>query len=67
MTDAADANDDGSLDVTDAIFSLSYQFLDGDEIPEPSVPAPWPVDLRAACGLDRTPGELMCEGFNACL
>ena len=46
--DAADANDDGSIDIADAIYLLSYLFGGGDQ-PPPPFPDP---------GIDPTPDTL---------
>lgn len=55
--DAADSNDDGTVGVSDAIFTLIYLFDDGV-----GIPAPGP----RTCGTDGTPDELGCEAFAAC-
>ena len=55
--DAADANDDGRLDVSDAIASLAYQFLGNVEIA-----APGPL----ICGPDPSSDSLLCESFPPC-
>jgi hypothetical protein len=47
---AADANDDGNVNLTDALFLLDFLFRAG-----PSVAAP-----RGACGTDPTPDSLGC-------
>ena len=49
--DACDANDDGTLDISDGIYSLSALFVEG-----PSPGAPYPL-----CGFDPTPDNLICE------
>ncbi|MCA8962711.1 MAG: hypothetical protein KDC38_19445, partial [Planctomycetes bacterium] len=49
--DAADANDDGQIDLADVIYGLSYQFTDG-----PPPPPPFPLP-----GLDPTPDGLSCS------
>lgn len=54
--DACDANDDGSLNIADSIFTLSALFTFGAPLP----PAP-----HAACGLDPTADPLGC-GFYPC-
>lgn len=54
--DSADANDDGAIDMADAIYSLSAQFLAG----APPFPAP------GSCGLDPTDDGLDCEVFSMC-
>ncbi len=48
---AVDANDGGSADVSDAIYSLQHLFTGG---PAPSVPFP-------TCGWEHTGDELSCE------
>jgi hypothetical protein len=53
---AVDANDDGGLDISDAIFLLSYLFLGGKAPDEP----------LASCGTDPIPDELSCQSFSAC-
>lgn len=50
--DAVDANDDGVLDLTDPLHTLSHLFLEGA-----SPAAPFPE-----CGLDSTPDGLGCSG-----
>lgn len=49
--DAADANDDGRADISDAIYDLSHLFLGG---PPPPVPFPHP-------GVDPTIDRLPCQ------
>ncbi len=49
--DAADADDSGKLELTDAIFSFLYLFSGG---PAPPVPGP------SACGRDATDDDLGC-------
>jgi hypothetical protein len=53
---SADANDSDEVDLTDAIYLLNFLFLSG---PEPGAPF-------AACGLDPTPGELVCITYPPC-
>ena len=53
---AADGNDDGVLDVADAVFIIFYQFLEGDP-----PPAPFP-----GCGDDPTEDSLSCNIYNGC-
>ncbi|MGH9361483.1 MAG: hypothetical protein ACRD2T_06155, partial [Thermoanaerobaculia bacterium] len=48
--DAADANDDGALEITDSIYLLQFLFLGG---PAPPPPHPRP-------GLDPTPDGFRC-------
>ena len=54
--DAADADDDGRLNITDVVYSLSYQFLG-----TPPPPAPGP----GACGADPTADALPECGYDA--
>ncbi len=51
---AADANDDGAVDLGDAIFILNYGFVGG-------APPPAPF---AECGEDPTPDALECGAFS---
>ena len=53
--DAADADDDGRVDIADGIWMLSYQFSEG-----PPLPAPGP----AACGPDPTDDGLDCSDYH---
>jgi hypothetical protein len=53
---AADANDDGILNIADAIFSLGYLFLGGAAIPAPS----------SECGYDSTQDDLYCREYRHC-
>ena len=48
---AADANADGGVDLGDAIYTLSNQFLGG----------PGPVAPFPECGVSENPNELQCE------
>jgi hypothetical protein len=54
--DAADANDDGLVNITDAIYSLSFLVLGG-----PAPPAPFP-----ACDHEETEDSLECASHPAC-
>jgi hypothetical protein len=54
--DAADANDRGDIDISDALFLLNFLFLGGRP-----PPAPFPE-----CGEDPTADELTCERYDAC-
>jgi hypothetical protein len=54
--EAADADDSGELDVTDAIRSLTYLFLEGEP----------PAEPFSACGPDPTPDDLTCEDYAPC-
>ena len=53
---AADANDTGTVDLTDSIYLLNFLFSGAAE---PDAPF-------AACGPDPTLDELLCETFAAC-
>lgn len=53
--DAADANDDGKVNTSDAITLLRYIFLGG------APPAPF-----TTCGYDETHDELRCFEFAGC-
>jgi hypothetical protein len=53
---AADGNDDGKVDISDAVFLLGFLFL-GGEAPK----APWP-----GCGADPTADDLTCGSFRNC-
>jgi hypothetical protein len=55
--DAADVNDDGTLDGTDAISILSTLFRRGDPPPSPG---------PGRCGLDPTEDGLSCVEYAAC-
>jgi hypothetical protein len=57
--DATDANDDGSIDVSDVVYLISYQF----GIPRPSPPPPAPFPL---CGDDPTLDGLDCKAYWSC-
>ena len=52
--DAADANDDGEIDLSDAIYTLNYLFSGGNIIKEP-----YPDR-----GTDSTLDELDCEDYS---
>ncbi|MEM7261400.1 MAG: hypothetical protein AAF488_05370, partial [Planctomycetota bacterium] len=55
-SDACDTNDDGSIDISDAVFVLAALFIGGDPIPEPAT----------ECGADPTDlDSLGCE-FQTC-
>ncbi len=57
--DAADADDDGRLIITDPIFLLSWLFQAGSPPPPPTPSAP---SYEAAnCGLDPTDDPLACQ------
>ena len=53
---AADANDDGKLNITDAVRILLYLFAGGVPLPEP----------LSRCGRDPTEDRLGCEAFAPC-
>ena len=52
---AADVDDSGLVDISDAVFLLRYLFSGGAEIPAPT-----------DCGIDPTPDDLDCGTFDAC-
>ena len=54
--DAADVNDDGVLDISDASFSLNFLFLGGGAPPAPGT----------SCGIDPTPDDLDCARYDHC-
>jgi len=54
--DAADVDDSGTLDITDAVYSLSFQFLGG----EPP-PGPFP-----GCGIEEPIDGLDCQSYPGC-
>jgi hypothetical protein len=54
--DAADVDDTGTRDITDAVYLLSFLFLGG---PSPEPPS-------GACGPDPTVDVLTCESFSPC-
>jgi hypothetical protein len=54
--DAADANDDGSIDISDAVRLLMFLFAQGDPVPDPF----------PDCGTDPTPDSLGCRSYPAC-
>jgi hypothetical protein len=51
-----DTNDDGSLDLSDAVNLLGYLFLAGEKPPPPF----------ESCGPDATPDDLGCVEFTPC-
>ena len=53
---SGDANDDGKIDVSDAITLLRHLFGNAGSLPEPF----------GACGEDPTPDGLSCGGFSPC-
>jgi hypothetical protein len=55
--DAADSNDDGILDISDAVATLGALFLGQGPIPPPGL---------NDCGLDPTPDEVTCEEYLRC-
>ncbi len=52
--DAADANDDGALDIADAVYVLAYLFAKGTPPPEPS----------GAPGSDPTTDSIECDAYD---
>ncbi len=55
--DAADVNDDGSINIVDVIYLLNFGFQPGNP------PPPWPYP---DCGLDLTTDSLRCESYPSC-
>lgn len=53
---AADCNDDGAVDIADAIALVSHLFAGAGSLPEPF----------GACGIDPTVDDLGCESFPPC-
>lgn len=53
--DALDANDDGGLNLTDAVYLLNWLFISGAPIPPPG---------PAEAGLDQTADELGCTSYH---
>jgi hypothetical protein len=54
--DACDLDDSGTLEITDAIYALRFQFSDG-----PAPPEPFP-----GCGIDLVVDGLDCASYPAC-
>jgi hypothetical protein len=54
--DAADSNDSGVVDLSDAVYSLQFLFIGG---PAPAAPF-------GACGMDGTEDGLDCVTFPIC-
>jgi hypothetical protein len=54
--DAADSNDSGAVDISDAVYSLQFLFIGG---PAPKSPFP-------ECGMDPFLDDLTSESFSAC-
>lgn len=55
--DACDANDDGGIDISDAVTTLIYLFVPGSPTPSPPF---------GGCAGDPTPDPLGCAQFPAC-
>ncbi len=56
--DAADADDNGALEVTDVLHLLKYLFIGGDPPPPPG---------PSACGPDETPDDILdCSSYPDC-
>ena len=55
--DASDSNDDGALDIGDAVFTLSFLFSSGTAMPAPG---------SETCGQDPTPDGLDCAAAVSC-
>ncbi|HAK96245.1 MAG TPA: hypothetical protein DCM87_14950 [Planctomycetes bacterium] len=53
---SADANDDGTLDIADAVAMLAYLFSGGNVLPQPFT----------ACGADATIDALDCAAYAPC-
>jgi hypothetical protein len=53
---AADATDDGAVNITDGVFLLLHLFRSGEVLPAPF----------SSCGVDLTPDALDCSAFAAC-
>ena len=56
--DAADSNDDGTLDISDAVTTLGVLFVGEGMIPPPG---------KESCGPDPTTDGLRCESFPPCV
>jgi hypothetical protein len=54
--DAADTNDDGAVDIGDAIAVLSHLFAGAGPLPDPF----------GECGVDPTVDELGCASYELC-
>src|SRR5262249_44532955 len=54
--DAADADDDGALTITDAIYLLEWLYRGGEHLPPPG----------ELCGIDPTQDQLDCLSYGAC-
>jgi hypothetical protein len=54
--DAADANDDGQIDLADALVILNDLFAQTGPLPEPF----------GECGIDPTADEIGCRGYTPC-
>jgi len=61
--EAADADNDASIDLTDPIYLLSYLFLSGNPPAPPGAPL-------GPCGVDPdspgSPGDLGCDSYGRC-
>ncbi len=55
--DSADANDDGSVDISDPVYILFYLFAAGSAPPAPG---------SSVCGADPTHDTLNCESYLSC-
>lgn len=53
---AADTNDDGTVDLADAVYMLNFLFRGGPELPPPV----------GACGTDATKDQLGCAKYEPC-
>jgi VWA domain-containing protein len=56
--EAADVDDNGRIEITDAVALLQYLFVNG--------PQPWPEPLLQGCWIDETADSLGCEWAPTC-
>jgi hypothetical protein len=57
LHDACDSNDDGDVDISDAIATLGVLFLGGGVIPLPGT---------TDCGVDPTVDQVGCDAYDRC-
>ncbi|MCZ6794618.1 MAG: hypothetical protein O7J95_13505 [Planctomycetota bacterium] len=55
--DAADADDNGDIQITDPVYTLNRLFRGGPELPAPGA---------TSCGSDPTDDALGCQSYNPC-
>ena len=55
--DAADSDDNGNVNLTDAVYSLNHLFVQGPPLPSPGA---------TECGEDPTPDTLPCDSTCEC-